>query len=343
MWLSADPKAHWYPSLSPYAYALNSPLMYKDPNGEWVHLVVGAVIGGVMNLAMNFGNVNSFWQGLGYFGIGAVAGALSAGIGAGANVAMAGGSFGAGFVGASSVAGVASTGFSAGFITGFASGFTGSFITGAGNTWMQGGSFGDGLFAGLGSGFKSGLMGGITGGVFGGIDAKGKGVDFWSGEGTFDLSNAYSASGKAIGDKTVTGKYVGTFEGVNVYESKALGDINGIDGYSGATLPPRGIVVGKGVYTSGKIAGRAMMQHEYGHILQYGCVGPKAYYSIIAPESLASASMHQKLGWNHDTFWTETWANHLAKGYFGTNWIGGSSYPVQDISKFNAFRLLWAR
>jgi len=45
----------------------------------------------------------------------------------------------------------------------------------------------------------------------------------------------------------------------------------------------------------------------------------------------------------HNTFWTETWANHLSKGYFGTNWLGGPSYPTQNISKFNLIRLLMVR
>ena len=34
--MSIDPKAHWYPSLSPYNYAANNPLFYTDPNGEYL-------------------------------------------------------------------------------------------------------------------------------------------------------------------------------------------------------------------------------------------------------------------------------------------------------------------
>jgi len=307
-----------------YTYARNNPLMYTDPSGEWIHLVIGAVIGGILNVAMNANKIDNFWQGLGYFGIGAAAGALSAGIGAGVNVAMAGGSFAAGFAG--TAAGVASTGFGAGFVTGFASGFTSSFITGAGNSWMQGNSFGQGLFAGLNSGFKSGLIGGATGGLIGGIDSKMKGLDFWSGEGTFDLSNAYGASGKEIGKKTVTGKYVGKFEGVNMYEA----DIPG-----GVTLPGRGIIVYDGAFT--RQTNMALVQHEFGHILQANIVGKAGFYAVIAPESLASATMHGKLGWNHDTFWTETWANYLSNNYFGTNsLLNGSAWPAANISSENA-------
>jgi len=35
-WLSVDPKAHWYPSHSPYNYTLNNPLKYTDPDGRSV-------------------------------------------------------------------------------------------------------------------------------------------------------------------------------------------------------------------------------------------------------------------------------------------------------------------
>ena len=34
-WLSIDPKAHLLPSWSPYAYALNNPVKYWDPDGEF--------------------------------------------------------------------------------------------------------------------------------------------------------------------------------------------------------------------------------------------------------------------------------------------------------------------
>ncbi|MCL2291138.1 MAG: hypothetical protein FWC34_10655 [Bacteroidetes bacterium] len=166
-----------------YTYARNNPLSYTDPSGEWIHLVIGAVIGGIVNVAVNANNINNFWQGLGYFGIGAAAGALGAGIGAGAGVAAVGGSFGAGFLGTASAAG-----FGAGFASGLAGGFTSGFITGAGNTWMQGGTFGQGIFGGLKTGFISGSIGGITGGIMGGITAKMNGANFWDGSFSRDFA-----------------------------------------------------------------------------------------------------------------------------------------------------------
>jgi len=129
------------------------------------------------------------------------------------------------------------------------------------------------------------------------------------------------------------------FQGIRVYESKLLGEYG--KGYSAVTLPGIGIITGIGVFANDK----AMMQHEFGHILQFRLFGPKAYYGTIGPESLVSATLQQisNGSWNHNTFWTETWANHLSKEYFGVGWQGGnnpSMYPVQNISTFNWIRLI---
>ena len=62
-----------------YGYCLNNPLVYVDQNGEFWHIVIGAVVKGVINLTMNAiqGNVNSFGEGLAYFGTGALSGLAS--------------------------------------------------------------------------------------------------------------------------------------------------------------------------------------------------------------------------------------------------------------------------
>jgi len=57
-----------------YSYAWNNPLKYTDPSGEWIHLVFGAAIGGVVNWLANGAQFNA--AGLGHFGIGALAGGL---------------------------------------------------------------------------------------------------------------------------------------------------------------------------------------------------------------------------------------------------------------------------
>ena len=70
-----------------YSYCLNNPLKYTDPDGEWYHIVIGALVGGVTNLYANWKNCNGIWEYLSAFSAGAAAGGLvaaSAGAGAGA-------------------------------------------------------------------------------------------------------------------------------------------------------------------------------------------------------------------------------------------------------------------
>jgi RHS repeat-associated protein len=70
-----------------YAYCLNNPLKYTDPDGEFWHIVIGAVIGGTANLLANFDNCEGFWEGAAAFVVGAGAGSLTAATGgAGASV-----------------------------------------------------------------------------------------------------------------------------------------------------------------------------------------------------------------------------------------------------------------
>jgi len=163
-----------------YAYAYGNPFKYTDPDGEWVHLVVGAVIGGTVNLIANWKKVDNFWQGLGYFGIGAAAGALGAGVGAGISSAIAGGSFGAGFIGSSGAL-TATTSFWSGAAIGGGSGFSSGFTSGFGNGLMQGQNFGQALWSGTKTGLIAGASGAAIGGLVGGIGAARQGRDFWDG------------------------------------------------------------------------------------------------------------------------------------------------------------------
>jgi hypothetical protein len=57
---------------------MNNPLMYVDENGEFWHIIIGALVGGVINLIANWDNVDGFWDGLATFGVGAGTGALVA-------------------------------------------------------------------------------------------------------------------------------------------------------------------------------------------------------------------------------------------------------------------------
>ena len=164
-----------------YSYCLNNPLIYTDPDGEWVHLLVGAIIGGTMNLIANADNIDNFGQGLAYFGVGAAAGALGAGVGAGmSSVVTTGGGFGSAFVGGISTA--PGLGFSAGAAIGATSGFSSGFVLGAGNAWAGGGSLADGFNNGIGAGITGGLIGGIGTGLTQGIMASKNNKGFWNGK-----------------------------------------------------------------------------------------------------------------------------------------------------------------
>jgi len=70
-----------------YLYCLNNPLKYTDPDGEFWHIIIGAAIGGVVNLVANWNNCQGFWQ---------YAAAFVVGAGAGAATAATGGAAGAG-------------------------------------------------------------------------------------------------------------------------------------------------------------------------------------------------------------------------------------------------------
>jgi len=78
-----------------YSYCLNNPLKYTDPDGEFIHILIGAAIGGIVNLTVKAvnGQINSWGDGFAAFGIGAAAGAVGAATG-GVAFALAGGAAG---------------------------------------------------------------------------------------------------------------------------------------------------------------------------------------------------------------------------------------------------------
>jgi hypothetical protein len=213
---------------------LNNPLVYTDPSGEWLHLIAGAVIGGITNLMMNANNIHNFWQGLGYFGVGAASGALGAGVGAGISSAIAGGSFGAGFVG-SSAAMTATSSFISGAAIGGGAGFSAGFVSGLGNGLMNGQKFDKALGQGTVYGLIGGGSGALLGGIAGGIDAARDDRRFWDGatvtkryaadvsivpvkqEG---LNNCLPASGESV-NKSLGGNIT-----QNDFRAKAGGDPN---------------------------------------------------------------------------------------------------------------------
>ena len=166
-----------------YSYCLNNPLTYVDPSGEffWIPIVVGAVIGGVVNLGIKAsqGQINSWVDGLAAFGIGAVAGAVGAFTGGVAFAAAGGAAAGAG-----------------GFLAGAAGGIAGSAfatpIQSIGNSMY----FGDPMITGK-QYFASVAIGGLAGGVINGSVALWNGKTFWTGSNrntNFSLSGIASNS-----------------------------------------------------------------------------------------------------------------------------------------------------
>ena len=75
-----------------YSYGLNNPFVYIDENGEILGLIIvgAALIGGAINLAVNWENCDGFWEYLTAFGIGAAGGAAVAAAGPGGFLAVTG-------------------------------------------------------------------------------------------------------------------------------------------------------------------------------------------------------------------------------------------------------------
>jgi len=180
-----------------YTYARNNPLMYTDPSGEWIHFLVGGVMGGLLNWVSH--GAEFTLKGFGYFNIGAAAGVLGAGIGAGISSAMAGASFGAGFLG-TSAAGVAGSSFIHGAAIGLGSGGSSGFVMGFGNSLLEKNKFGKSLLNGvIGMGIGAGSAA-LFGGLTGGIDAALDGRSFWDGARVYKSPVGDNFTGTVDGD-----------------------------------------------------------------------------------------------------------------------------------------------
>lgn len=54
-----------------------TPMIYPDGEIVWLVVAAAAVFGGAVNVISNWKNIDNFWEGLAYFGSGAVNGGLS--------------------------------------------------------------------------------------------------------------------------------------------------------------------------------------------------------------------------------------------------------------------------
>jgi len=132
----------------------------------------------------------------------------------------------------------------------------------------------------------------------------------------FKLTEEQAAAGAVPeGRRTVTGRYAGQIEDVNVYETKLFGTYGKGD-YYGLTVPERGILVGRGVYKNDW----DMIRHEFGHVLQYRLWGSDVYWKEVGPTSFKSAKNYSSR--EHMNTWTEWSANYLSYHHLGqpSNW-----------------------
>ena len=156
-WHAPDPEDQFE---SPYVGLSNSPVNGIDPDGRFWHIVIGAAIGGVVNVVTHWGKIKNFKDGAAAFLIGAAGGAATAATGGAAAGAL----------------GLASTGVVSGAVTGLAGSAVGSPITGIGNAVYFGDEYNLKNFG------RDVLMAGGIGGLAGGAAALLQGKNFWTGQ-----------------------------------------------------------------------------------------------------------------------------------------------------------------
>ncbi len=127
--------------------------------------------------------------------------------------------------------------------------------------------------------------------------------------------------------------YVGDFEGVRIYESPWLG-IGSRS--SGLALPGYGIIIGQNAYS--RCSNTFLLEHEYGHFLQFGLIGWWRFYCIVGLQSLLSAWTNG-FGRGHQRFWTELWANELAAAHFNSISWPDQRLPRRDINSWTRWWL----
>jgi len=301
-----------------YAYALNCPTMFIDPDGEFFLFAIffGAIINTTIQaISGNLGGMKSFWTAMGI-------GALSGAAGYGASALM------------SSVVGT--VGIIGGGLTGAAGGTAGGFVGGAGNAWANGANFNQGLKAGLtGAGYGA-LMGGALGAISGGITAYKHEGNLLTGKGaTFDqiASTTPSSNKVEIGEgMTYSNEYAKGFSDTNFGEN-----IKGLDNlYADGSLPSFNytrngdLVLNKnGVTVNGSTRYNGVGRGSDVYLYKSAFVSPKQLYVTMGHEYIhvaINASPYHLTGDQHE---------HIAYSWGEKQWAAFGRHVPNPISSFH--------
>ena len=214
-WGQTDPKAEWDYATSPYTSMRGNPISYNDPDGDFWHIVAGAVIGAGINVFTHWdditagGKVN--WGEFGKAaGIGAAAGAVGA--------ATGGAALGAAGLSATSVAG--------GALAGGAGAATSSPILGVGNNI----AFNDPYSLkqwGVDVAFGIGI-GGVTGGVANLIKNAQPGAtptNFWTDKALAPGRNRWSFNNTPKGSEWGPKSFVSESNSLKSFDAEYVKDI----------------------------------------------------------------------------------------------------------------------
>ena len=239
-----------------YAYAKNNPLEWHDPNGEWAHVLLGAVAGAVLNsgvYAMQCwitGEDFSWKECAIQAGAGAIAGGVAAATFGAVNPFLAQQGFNA-------AANIVIAGGATGLASGFSSGTAGSLMHGAslsealttgakeGGWGMLGGAVGGGVMSKFGASLGSTVLSGaMAGGTVSGLR---NAVETYMDTGNW--ASSLEASLSAVG-KGVVGGVAISAAGWGV--GRATGMIKPLKGYPEHLPDPRqkGIMIKTKAYDS---------------------------------------------------------------------------------------------
>lgn len=159
--------------------------MYTDPNGEFWHIIIGAAIGGTINLAYKAisGQIKNPGDALMAFGIGAASGAIGAATGGAAFLAAGGAAAGGG-----------------GFLAGAFSGLIGYIAAAPYENLANHFAFGDPIMSPMEHAMGMAISG-LTGGIVNGASAFNNNKNVWTGESVANGRTKFSLNNTPVKPK----------------------------------------------------------------------------------------------------------------------------------------------